>query len=66
VALIGRQRGCLERASTDADARQVRWPVVEFAGQCRGVGGKITQRVRGCLGIDDADAPLSRTSYRTT
>lgn len=36
-----------------ADARQVRRPIVEFAGQCCGVGGKIPQRVRGCLGIDD-------------
>jgi hypothetical protein len=47
------ERGDLGHHATDADARQVRWPVVEFAGQCRGVGGKITQRVRGCLGIDD-------------
>jgi hypothetical protein len=31
----------------------VRRSVVEFAGQRCGVGGKITQRVRGCLGIDD-------------
>ena len=28
----------------DADARQVRRPVVEFAGARRGVGGKIAHR----------------------
>jgi hypothetical protein len=47
------ERGDLGHHATDADARQVRRPVVEFVGQCCGVGGKITQRVRGCLGIDD-------------
>jgi hypothetical protein len=47
------ERGDLGHHATDADTRQVRRPVVEFAGQCCGVGCEIAQRVRGCLGIDD-------------
>ena len=47
------ERGDLGDHPADADAGQVRRPVVEFAGQCCGVGCEITQRVRGCVGIDD-------------
>jgi len=36
----------------DPDARQVCRPVVEFTGECRGVGGKIAQCVRRRLGIN--------------
>jgi hypothetical protein len=46
------QRGDLGDHPADADARQVRRPVVESAGKGRGVGGKIAQRVRRSLGID--------------
>ena len=46
------ERGDLGDHPADADARQVRRPVIEFAGQRRSVGGKITQRVRRSLGID--------------
>jgi hypothetical protein len=44
--------GDLGDQPADADAREVRRPVVEFAGQGRSVGGKIAQLVRGGLGID--------------
>ena len=46
------ERGDLGDHPADADARQVRRPVVELAGERRGVGGKIAQRVRRSLGID--------------
>ena len=46
------ERGDLGDHPADADARQVRRPVVEFAGERRGVGGEIAQRVRRRLGID--------------
>jgi len=46
------ERGDLGDHPADADARQVRRPVVEFAGERRGVGGEIAQRVRRSLGID--------------
>jgi hypothetical protein len=39
------ERGDLGDDSADADARQVRRPVVEFAGERRGVGCEIAQRV---------------------
>jgi hypothetical protein len=45
------ERGNLGDHPADADARQVRRPVIELAGECRSVGGKITQRVRRRLGI---------------
>ena len=47
------ERGDLGDHPADADARQVRRPVVESAGERRGVGCEITQRVRRSLGIDD-------------
>jgi hypothetical protein len=47
------ERGDLGHHATDADARQVRRPVVEFARERCGVGCEIARRVRGCLGIDD-------------
>jgi hypothetical protein len=40
-------RGNLGDHPADADARQVRRPVIELAGECRSVGCKITQRVVG-------------------
>ena len=46
------ERGNLGDHPADADARQVRRPDIELAGECRSVGGKITQRVRRRLGID--------------
>ena len=46
------ERGDLGDHPADADARQVRRPVVELAGERRGVGCKIAQRVRRSLGID--------------
>jgi hypothetical protein len=46
------ERGNLGDHPADADARQVRRPVIELAGECRSVGCKITQRVRRRLGID--------------
>jgi hypothetical protein len=46
------ERGNLGDHPADADARQVRRPVIQLAGQCRSVGCKITQRVRRRLGID--------------
>ena len=46
------ERGDLGDHPAHADARQVRRPVVEFAGERRGVGGEIAQRVRRSLGID--------------
>ncbi len=46
------ERGNLGDHPADADARQVCRPVVEFAGERRGVGCKIAQRVRRSLGID--------------
>jgi hypothetical protein len=39
------ERGDLGDHPADADARQVRRPVVEFAGERRGVGCEIAQRV---------------------
>jgi len=46
------ERGNLGDHPADADARQVCRPVVEFAGECRGIGGKIAQGVRRRHGID--------------
>ena len=46
------ERGHLGDHPADADARQVRRPVVESAGERRGVGREIAQRVRRSLGID--------------
>jgi hypothetical protein len=46
------ERGDLGDHAAYADAREVRQPVVEFAGKRRGVGCKMTQRVRRSLGID--------------
>jgi hypothetical protein len=46
------ERGDLGDHPAHADAREVRRPVVEFAGQGRGVGGKIAQCVGGSLGTD--------------
>ena len=46
------ERSNLGDHPADADARQVCRPVVEFAGECRGVGGKIAQCVRRRLGIN--------------
>jgi hypothetical protein len=46
------ERGDLGDHPADADARQVRRPVVEVPGERRGVGCKIAQRVRRSLGID--------------
>jgi hypothetical protein len=46
------ERGDLGDHPADADARQVRRPVVEFAGERRGVGCEIAQRVRRSIGID--------------
>ena len=46
------ERGDLGDHPAHADARQVRRPVVEFAGERRGVGCKIAQRVCRSLGID--------------
>jgi hypothetical protein len=46
------ERGDLGDQPADADARQVRRPVVGSAGKRRGVGCEITQRVRRSLGID--------------
>jgi hypothetical protein len=46
------ERGDLGDHPADADARQVRRPVVEFAGERRGVGCEIAQLVRRSLGID--------------
>jgi hypothetical protein len=47
------ERGDLADHPADADAREMCRPVVELAGQGRGVGGKVAQCVRGSLGIDD-------------
>jgi hypothetical protein len=46
------ERGDLGDHPADADAREVRRPVVEFAGERRGIGCEIAQRVRRSLGID--------------
>ena len=46
------QCGDLGDHPAHADARQVRRPVVEFAGERGGIGCEIAQRVRRCLGID--------------
>jgi len=46
------ERGDLGDHPADADASQVRRPVVKFAGEHGGVGCEITQRVRRRLGID--------------
>ena len=46
------ERGDLGDHSADADARQLRRPVVEFAGERRGVSGEIAQRVGRSRGID--------------
>jgi hypothetical protein len=46
------ERGDLGDHPAHANARQVRRPVVEFAGERRGVGCKVAQRVRRSLGID--------------
>ena len=54
------ERGDLGDHPADADARQVRRPVVEFAGERRGVGGEIAQRVRRSLGIDGGRRRRSR------
>jgi len=46
--------GDLGDHAADADARQVRRPVVKRASQGRRIGGEIAQRVLGGLGIDGA------------
>jgi hypothetical protein len=46
------KRGDLGDHPAHADARQVRRPVVELAGERRGDGCEIAQRVRRRLGID--------------
>jgi hypothetical protein len=46
------ERGDLGDHSADADARQVRRPVVESAGERGGVGGEVAQRLRRRLGVD--------------
>ena len=46
------ERGDLGDHPSDADARQVRRPVVEFARERCGVGCEIAQLVRRSLGID--------------
>jgi hypothetical protein len=46
------ERGDLGDHPANAHARQVRRPVVEFAGERRGVGCEIAQRVRRSIGID--------------
>jgi len=46
------ERGDLGDHPADADARQMRRPVIEFAGERRGVGCEITQRVCRSLRID--------------
>ena len=46
------ERGDLGDHPAHADARQVRRPVVEFAGERGGIGCEIAQRVRRSLGID--------------
>ena len=46
------ERGDLGDHPADADARQLRRPVVESAAERRGVGCEIAQRVRRRLGID--------------
>jgi pimeloyl-ACP methyl ester carboxylesterase len=46
------ERGDLGDHPADADARQVRRPVVELPGERRSVGGEIAQRVGRSLGID--------------
>lgn len=56
------ERGDLGDHAADADARQVRPPVVEFAGERRSVACKIAQRICGSLGIIVVDAPESRRS----
>jgi hypothetical protein len=60
------ERGDLGDHPADADARQVRRPVVEFAGERRGVGCEIAQRVRRSLGSTVVDAPdrAGRTARR--
>ena len=45
------ERGDLRDHPADADARQVRRPLVELAGERSGVGRKIAQRVRRRIGI---------------
>lgn len=57
------ERGDLGDHPANTDARYVRRPGVEFAGERRRVGGQIAQRVVRSLGID---TPASRRSYRTT
>jgi hypothetical protein len=46
------ERGDLGDHPADADACQVRRPVVEFPGERCGVGCKIAQRVRRSIGMD--------------
>ena len=51
------ERGNLSDHPADTDAGQVRRPVVEFAGECCGVGGEIAQCVRRRLGINSDRRP---------
>jgi hypothetical protein len=46
------ERGDLGDHPAHADPRQVRQPIVELAGERRGVGCEIAQRVRRSRGID--------------
>src|SRR5918994_660507 len=55
------QRGDLGDHPADADAREVRRPVVEFAGERRGIGCEIAQRVCRSFGINgDRRAGIAR------
>lgn len=46
------ERGDLGDHPADSDARQMGGPVVESAGEGRGIGGKVAKRVRRRLGIN--------------